>query len=49
MKRITYHEHNWNCKGHCRHNVQCELDARWQTLEEAIEHDEARRLENEEV
>jgi len=45
MKHILYWGHNWNCKGNCRYNVQCELDARWQTLEEAIEHDKTRREE----
>ena len=37
--------HNWNCPGNCRQQVQCELDACWQRLEEALEWDNLKRAE----
>ena len=39
-------KHNWNCEGGCRCEVQCELDACWQRLEEALEWDNLKRAGN---
>ena len=43
---IRANKHNWNCPGNCRHEIQCELDACWQRLEEALEWDNLKRAGN---
>jgi hypothetical protein len=36
-------KHNYDCKGNCRYQVQCALDAAWQELEECLLHEDRRR------
>ena len=38
-------KHSWNCKGNCRYNLQCALDAAWQTLEELLQYENEREEE----